>query len=224
MPEYRLRVQRALEATEAWSVSRSSVCTLAAFPNGLTDDNAATIGILDDVAKLAQAKGYAYHKGKIAGLDGLRLSGSPQVEKDELKECLVDIADTFSPSPATFRDVRAAFIDSVLPRLFVEHKGKGLLGWNGARTDDWRPLGDSTIVGEYDGSFEQTVRTFPQRTVLVTVGDQTDNADGKYKKAIGIRDTKSFADIVIQFCLRWDPESVESSQRVLIDVGENTLD
>lgn len=224
MPEYRLRVQRALESAEARLVSRATVLTLAAFPSGLTDDNAAILDVLEDVATLAQTKGYAYHKGKIAGLVGLRLSGAVQEQEDELKDILVSIADTVSPSPATFRDVRTAFIDNVLPRLFVERRGKGLLGWNSPKTDAWRPLGGSTIVGEYEGSFEQTVKKFPQRTALVTIGDQADNADGKYKKATDITDTKSFADIIIQFCLRWDPESVKSPQQALLDLGENSLE
>lgn len=223
MPEYTTRVQQALDAVEAHQVSRDTLLTLAAFPNGLTDDNAATLGILEDVAILAQAREYAYHKGKISGLDALRRSGTT-TEKDELKERLVDIADTFSPSPATFRNVRTAFIESILPRLFIDRKGRGLLGWSSPKADDWRPLGGSTVVGEYEGSFEQTVQVFPRRTVLVTVGDQADNADGKYKKAIDIKDTKSFADIIIQFCLRWDPESVEAPQPVLLDVGENTTE
>jgi hypothetical protein len=223
MPEYTLRVQHALEAAEARQVSRDALLTLAAFPNGLGDEDAATLGLLEAVAILSRARGYAYHKGRISGLDSLRRSEIAP-ETDELQERLVDIADTFSPSPATFRDMRTAFIESILPRLFVDRKGKGLLGWSSPKADDWRPLGGGTVVGEYEGSFEQTVEIFPRRTVLVTVGDQADNADGTYKKAIGIKDIKSFADIVIQFCMRWDPESAEAPQRVLVDVGENTPD
>jgi|GEM_PF-6207199 len=221
LPEYAARVQDVLDGVDAHGIKRDTLLTLAAFPNGLTEDTAVDMGVLDDMAKIAKEKDFAYHKHRVFGLSTLRKSDN-KVEKDELKDCLEGIANTFSPSPTTFRDVRTAFIECLLPRLFVGRKGKALSGWDSPKTDDWKPLGDTTLVGEYEGSFEQTSVTFPRRTVLVTVGDQGDNADGKYKKAAGIHNTKSFTDLIIQFSLRWDPESEQAPQHMLVDMGENT--
>lgn len=221
LPGYVSRVKEVLDSVEAQGIKRDSLLTLAAFPNGFTEETAADMGVLDDMARIAKERDFAYHKHGVFGLSLLRKTDS-NVEKDELRDCLEGIANTFSPSPATFRDVRTAFIEHLLPRLFTPRKGKALSGWDGPKTDDWKPLGDTTLVGEYEGSFEQTSTVFPRRTVLVTVGDQSDNLDGKYKKAIGIRNTKSFADLIIQFSLRWNSEMEQLPGRVLVDMGENS--
>lgn len=220
-PEYRTRVKHALEAPQAHELGRETVLTLAAFPTGLPDETAAAMGMKDVVKSLARLRGYARSVGRTTILDALMQIGSAELQ-DELGDLLRDSLDTYSPSPTAFGAAQKAFIRNLLPWFFVEGKGKSLLGWNVPTADEWRPLEETTLVAEYDGSFAQTEKTFPMRTVLVTVGDPTDNTDVTYSKAAGIRNTKSVPDLVVQFCLRWNPGSPVFTRKVLVDVGENT--
>jgi hypothetical protein len=223
-PDYRTRVKRALESPEAQQVGKDALLTLAAFPNVLTDNMAKAIGMADVVASLRTLRTFAHRVG-----DGMRLAvlekqtGGNQPQ-DELHDLLADLADAYSPGPATFVTARKAFIENVLPRLFAERgTPKSLQGWNKPTIDDgWRPLGETTLVATYTGSFIQTEKIFPWRTVLVTVGDPSDDIDSIYKKAAAISDTKSVPDLVVQFCLRWNPETAEHPRRISIGMGEDT--
>lgn len=215
--EYATRVNHVFSMPEVRAADERLRLTLAAFPDGVP------LGRLEE-AEFAQddvvtfqnrAHAWVYRIGDLVGFEILR-SGN-HTPRDLLREAITTFVGEYAPRPDTFRRARQALAEKVVPQLFTAQQGYQLVGWDGE--GEWRTTSEgNTIYRQLQGAFPLTADQFPQRTVIVAVGDAA--ADSNRLVAGLPRPDDRLIDAVVHVRLNWAGPPTPDEQRLTVDVGD----
>jgi len=214
MPDYCTRVRQCLASPEAATLDKRLLTRLAAFPNGLTVEQARSLEIDEAFLDSTRKNGLTSRRGNVCGLRILQ-KGPGLEERDHLREAIGEIFDEFAPSPAAFTRACEAFIAHILPRILERRQGQQLLGWD--YPAGWDTLKDLIKMGEFTGAFRQTEKEFPKRRLLVTIGPAAYDIVRSDPEPKG---EDLGPDIHLKFCLRWYETTSLPEQHIEIDPGD----
>ncbi len=211
---YPTRIQEIFESPDAEGVNQAALLTLAAFPNGMTLDVGTKLGIDKSLLDLSRRPRLVYKRGNLFGLTMLQKT-IVGIERDELRDVVMNIAEEFAPSPASLAAAINAFICHLIRSVFEPRQGQQLLGWDTPAV--WRETRDKTRHAELVGAFRQTVRDYPKRTITVAVGTLEADTQKLYSE---IQSSDSDSDIIVHFRIRWNKEDAMPEKRIEIDPGD----
>jgi hypothetical protein len=212
--DYPSRIHQILESPDAEGVDPKTLMTIAAFPNGLTLEVGTKLGIDKHLLELSRRPSLVYKRGNLFGLTRLQKT-IVGIERDELRDVIMNIAEEFAPDPVSQAAAINAFIHYLVPSVFEPRQGQQLLGWDIPGL--WREAQDKTRYAELAGAFRQTARDYPKRTVTVAAGLLEADPQKLYSE---IMSPDSNSDILIHFRIRWNKEDIMPEKRIEIDPGE----
>jgi len=212
--DYPSRIRQILESPDAEGIDKRILMALAAFPNGMTLQVGTKLGIDKDLSELSRRPSLVYKRGNLFGLTMLRKT-IVGIERDELRDVIINIAEEFAPGPASLASAINAFIHYLVPGVFEPRQGQQLLGWD--LPGFWRETQDKTRYAELVGAFRQTVRDYPRRTVTVVVGPLEADPQKLYSEVLS---PDSNSDILIHFRIRWNKEDPMPEKRIEINPGD----
>lgn len=211
--DYPTRIREILESPDAEGIDKVTLLTLAAFPNGITSEVSAKLGLDRQLLVLSRKPSLVYKRGNIFGLTRLQ-KAAVAIERDELRDVLVNIGDEFAPGPGALEAAIDAFIEHLIPKIFEPRQGQQILGWDMPR--EWKKTTSKTRYSELVGTFRQTEKDFPKRALLVLVGPLEADPQKEYSKALAPDDT---LNMIVHFRIRWSKDDSLPQKRIEIDPG-----
>ncbi len=211
-PDYPSRIMESLNRPEASKLDKRLLKMLAAFPNGISNEQAEELGIKSSFLDQARSGGVVYRAHGLYGLAALRKKEG-EIDEKEPDQTIEEIFSEFAPSPKSFQTAKVAFIEYVLPLIFESRSGHQLLGWD--MSNKWVERKGGVKVAEFVGAFKETVRDYPRRRVAVAVGPTSEVV-----RAEEFRDSDAQIDILIHFALHWNIEESLPDQLIEVSAGD----
>jgi hypothetical protein len=155
------------------------------------------------------------------GLRSLRRLVEGVDEASPLRDMIEEIDGEYAPDRRAFQNVLNAFVRDVIPLVFNPRKGQQLVGWQDLHPI--REVATGVCLGTMEGAFQQTVRRFPSRAMLLLVNGMGMPTDDIEVPSLDDGSGRQEYDLIFHIELRWSTEQALPAQLVQLQEDPDNI-